>query len=199
MTVTKRLRFEILRRDGHTCRYCGAKAPDAPLRVDHVIPEALGGTDDPSNLVTACEPCNSGKSSIAPDSPIVADVAADALRWARAMQLAADERATQRSAARELYDAFNSEWNRWTDWRGQPLSRPGGWESSIDQFFAAGLVLDDLVELITAAMQARAKDTWRYFCGCAWTRIRELQARARELVEFADGVGIEEMEASSSG
>lgn len=63
MAVSKRLRYEILRRDSHTCRYCGASAPDAPLRVDHVTPVALGGTDHPSNLATSCEPCNSGKSS----------------------------------------------------------------------------------------------------------------------------------------
>lgn len=63
MAVSKRLRYEVLRRDNHTCRYCGATAPDVPLRVDHVTPVALGGTDTPDNLVTACEPCNSGKSS----------------------------------------------------------------------------------------------------------------------------------------
>lgn len=63
MAVSKRLRYEILRRDKFACRYCGAKAPDAPLRVDHVTPVALGGTDDPTNLVTSCEPCNAGKTS----------------------------------------------------------------------------------------------------------------------------------------
>lgn len=63
MAVSKRLRFEIFRRDSHTCRYCGATAPGTPLRVDHIVPVALGGTDHPSNLVTSCEPCNSGKTS----------------------------------------------------------------------------------------------------------------------------------------
>ena len=29
--------------------------------VDHVIPVAKGGTDDPSNLVPACGPCNRAK------------------------------------------------------------------------------------------------------------------------------------------
>lgn len=63
MPVSKRLRYEILRRDSYTCRYCGASAPGTLLRVDHVTPVALGGTDQPSNLVASCEPCNSGKSS----------------------------------------------------------------------------------------------------------------------------------------
>lgn len=67
MAVSKRLRFEILRRDGHRCRYCGAGALAAPLTVDHITPLALGGTDDPDNLATACEPCNSGKTSTLPN------------------------------------------------------------------------------------------------------------------------------------
>ena len=29
-----------------------------PLVIDHVVPRALGGTDDPSNLCAACYRCN---------------------------------------------------------------------------------------------------------------------------------------------
>src|SRR5690242_2374425 len=90
MAIPKRLRYEILRRDNHACRYCGAAAPDVKLTVDHVVPVALGGTDEPSNLVTACEPCNTGKSASTPDAPVVDDVAADALRWSRAMAQATE-------------------------------------------------------------------------------------------------------------
>lgn len=56
-------RFYVLRRDNHTCQYCGAKAPDAQLQIDHMVPVALGGGNDPSNLITACARCNLGKSS----------------------------------------------------------------------------------------------------------------------------------------
>lgn len=55
------LRFDVLKRDNFTCRYCGAKAPETVLNVDHVIPRAKGGKDDPLNLVTACFDCNHGK------------------------------------------------------------------------------------------------------------------------------------------
>lgn len=33
MAVSKRLRYEILRRDDHACRYCGDRAPDVKLTV----------------------------------------------------------------------------------------------------------------------------------------------------------------------
>lgn len=54
-------RFMILERDGYTCQYCGRKAPEVALEVDHIIPVAKGGSNKPSNLITACRECNSGK------------------------------------------------------------------------------------------------------------------------------------------
>jgi 5-methylcytosine-specific restriction endonuclease McrA len=88
MPVSKRLRFEILRRDNNTCRYCGRSAPDVVLTVDHVVPTVLGGRDEPSNLVTACMDCNAGKTSSAPDQQTIDSVSDDALRWAAAMRRA---------------------------------------------------------------------------------------------------------------
>ena len=114
MAISRRLRFEILRRDGHTCRYCGGKAPDVALTVDHVIPTTLGGSDEPSNLVAACADCNAGKSSIQPDAPIVEDVAADALRWKRAMEQAQVGLIAERQVLDGILECFETEWNSWT-------------------------------------------------------------------------------------
>jgi hypothetical protein len=60
-SITLRLRFEIFKRDMFICQYCGRRAPDAELQVDHVYPKALGGTDDDDNLITSCFECNMGK------------------------------------------------------------------------------------------------------------------------------------------
>lgn len=60
--ISKRLRFEIFKRDKFTCQYCGHKAPDIVLQVDHIDPVANGGTNDIINLITSCFDCNSGKS-----------------------------------------------------------------------------------------------------------------------------------------
>lgn len=54
-------RYAILERDDFTCQYCGRKAPDVALEVDHIIPVSNGGTNNPSNLKTACFECNSQK------------------------------------------------------------------------------------------------------------------------------------------
>lgn len=59
--LSKKLRFEVFKRDGFTCQYCGRTSPDVVLEVDHIKPVASGGKNDMLNLVTACFDCNRGK------------------------------------------------------------------------------------------------------------------------------------------
>lgn len=61
--ISNALRFEVFQRDRHTCQYCGRRAPEVELEVDHLIPVARGGTDAFENLITSCRECNSGKSA----------------------------------------------------------------------------------------------------------------------------------------
>lgn len=110
MAVSRRLRFEILRRDGFTCRYCGASAPDVLLEVDHVIPEALGGSSEPTNLATSCEACNGGKSATPPHASLVEDVAADAVRWRQAIEQASVEIQANREVVDDLCERFQRVW-----------------------------------------------------------------------------------------
>lgn len=61
MALSKKIRFEVFKRDDFTCMYCGRKTPDVVLEIDHIIPRAEGGDDDIQNLVTSCFECNRGK------------------------------------------------------------------------------------------------------------------------------------------
>lgn len=61
--IPKGVRFEVFKRDSFRCQYCGRSAPDVILEVDHIMPVAEGGTNDPLNLITACRDCNRGKSA----------------------------------------------------------------------------------------------------------------------------------------
>jgi hypothetical protein len=60
-SVWQRLRRFVFSRDGHRCQYCGTT--DGPMTCDHVLPLARGGSNDISNLTTACAPCNRSKGS----------------------------------------------------------------------------------------------------------------------------------------
>ncbi len=59
--VSKRIRFEVFKRDKFTCQYCGRPAPDVVLQADHIKPVADGGENNLLNLVTSCRDCNAGK------------------------------------------------------------------------------------------------------------------------------------------
>lgn len=189
MAVSKRLRFEILRRDGHACRYCGRTAPEVKLTVDHVTPVALGGSDDPSNLVTACEPCNTGKSSVPPTAPLVAGVASDALRWAAAMQQVAEIRAMERDDRMNIKWWFGGLWDDWRNWQDEPFEVPDNALDSVIRFLDAGLGRDEIKDLIRVAMHGRSTDKWLYFCGCCWRRIRENADMARGILNAEEAHG----------
>lgn len=61
MSIGKTKRFNVFKRDGFRCMYCGKTPPGVILEVDHIIPKSKGGTDDMGNLVTSCFDCNRGK------------------------------------------------------------------------------------------------------------------------------------------
>lgn len=184
MAISKRLRYEILRRDNHACRYCGRSAPEVKLTIDHVVPKALGGDDVPSNLVAACTDCNGGKSSIQPDSAVVEDVQSDAIRWANAMAQVADIRRQEHNHVEEINSWFNMIWCGWTDWRGDTF--PAYFGNSIIEFIDAGLVRSEIEELLGVAMRAkhvRGEDKWKYFCGCCWKRVQKNHEMAAQILK----------------
>lgn len=58
-------RTAIYLRDGACCIYCGRGVNDgAVLSLDHIVACELGGTNEETNLVTACISCNSSKQDL---------------------------------------------------------------------------------------------------------------------------------------
>jgi 5-methylcytosine-specific restriction endonuclease McrA len=47
----------ILKRDAHTCQYCGRNGGER-MTIDHVIPKSQGGRTVWENVVSACRACN---------------------------------------------------------------------------------------------------------------------------------------------
>lgn len=184
VAVSKRLRYEVLARDNSTCQTCGRTAPEVKLTIDHVVPQALGGDDEPSNLATKCQDCNNGKSSSSPDAPAVAAVAEDALRWSEAMQEAARQMSAQLAGDRSVLAEFDACWRKWTCGPAKtPIPRPDDWQASVTAFLAAGMPMDVLRECVRIAMVSKAapEHTWRYMCGVTWRKVAELRELAREL------------------
>lgn len=190
MSLSKRLRFEILTRDGHTCRYCGGQPPDVVLTVDHVLPTTLGGSDEPSNLTAACKDCNAGKSSMKPGAPTVEQVSADAVRWALAIEFVVETKRVEIADLEADFAQFDARWVNWTlNATGKPLPRNTDWRVSVEIWLKRGVKIDMLCHYVDTAMQRKnldPTDVWRYYCGIIWKLITELDKEAMALLEMDD-------------
>lgn len=190
-SLSARTRFEVLKRDGFTCQYCGRSRDQdgVKLHVDHVIAVAEGGTDDPVNLVAACAECNLGKS----DKPLAArapvpDIEAQSVELAsrRAKLLELQERS--RAVADAEYSAVLGPNNYWFEaW---------GYESMPKYNVPHDKTLLRYVEAIGVAEVIHAIDiTVRkfdgrltygvvaYFCGVCKRKVAEREGRVVVCVE----------------
>lgn len=185
MALSKRVRYEVLRRDDHACRYCGGMAPDVKLTIDHVVPVALGGSDEPTNLVTACADCNAGKTSVAPDQALVDDVDERAIEWADAMRRAGEMLSVVPEPQREYVEAFDSAWNRWTaGFKKAPIARANNWEEAVTDLYRGHLPVEMMVKAVDIACAAyNVDDEFAYFMGVCRRMLREQHAVAQALIE----------------
>lgn len=56
--IPRSLRLAVLERDAYRCKMCD---DHKDLTVDHIIPVAAGGTNEPDNMQTLCRRCNTSK------------------------------------------------------------------------------------------------------------------------------------------
>lgn len=167
--VSKRVRFEVFKRDCFTCQYCGAVPPTVVLEVDHIIPVAGGGSSDESNLVTSCFACNRGKS----DVPLT--IAPETLTD-RAARI--EEAEAQLAGYREIALAREARIER-DCWDIIEILTGDRTETTQETFRAVKQFLGRLPidEVMDAAQIARAFRTssdrrrLRYFCGVCWRKV----------------------------
>ena len=169
--LSKMVRFEVFKRDGFTCQYCGAHPPSVILHVDHIHPVAAGGGNDMDNLITSCQACNLGKSAnLLTDIPqSLQDKAKQVIE--REEQLKGYQTALNAKRARiedeavvicEIYERFNE---------GFTLSE----KSMVTvRHFIEQIGFHEVRFAMERAMttRVRAGNEFAYFCGICWNKIR---------------------------
>jgi hypothetical protein len=173
MAVTKRIRFEVLKRDNYTCRYC--RSVDNELVVDHVTPLALGGSDQPSNLVAACKDCNSGKSSTSPDAAVVAAVSDQQVLLARNIELAYEIVANEIVDREDYLQEFRNNC---------PIDLEAtDWEITLRHWHSLGVPREipiDAARIAYAKGLYGARKTYAYMCGVVWNQVGTVRDKATE-------------------
>lgn len=172
--ISKRTRFDVFKRDSFTCQYCGSHPPAVILHVDHIVAVANGGENDSDNLVTACEPCNLGKGarplSLVPQS--LKDKAAEIEEreeqvrgYNAVLQARRDRLESEMWEVAVLFDKDAEKgFNR--DYCG-----------SIQRFIGH-LGKGEVIEAADIAINRypySLNQSFRYFCGICWRKIREEQ------------------------
>lgn len=165
----KTARFEIFKRDGFVCQYCGAYPPSVVLEVDHIVPVAEGGGNDADNLVTACFNCNRGKAarSLTSVPQSLSDRAAETA-----------EREEQLRGYSQIMEARRNRiedevWSAFRHWRGQTKTTHNKFNSM--KRFIESLGLHEVLDAIDIALGAEIRSDdreWRYFCGVCWNKIK---------------------------
>jgi len=168
----KKLRFEVFKRDGFTCIYCGGQPPKVVLHCDHVVAVANDGTNDIDNLVTACDACNLGKGAreLTSIPPTLEEKAA-----------ILEEREAQITAFNELLAAKvdRIEQTAWIvadvlidSWGEDGIRKD--WFASIKRFVES-LPLDELLDAANRAVSRQPHNKnacFAYFCGICWRKIK---------------------------
>jgi hypothetical protein len=171
-SLSTRDRFEIFKRDRFTCHYCGGKPPEVVLHVDHIMPVAEGGSNDPDNLVTSCRDCNQGKGAVPLDHvrSAVTRATLDELHEQRNQMEAyqaflQEERSRREGHADLVLHQLRSVVGRDADakQRAQVLQ-------FLKQLPAAEVM--DAVDALALKGDSLYGDPWRYFCGICWTKIK---------------------------
>lgn len=75
--ISKKLRAEVLDRNGFTCQMCGLTPGEIDpttsrkvrLHIGHIKDKSLGGKDELSNLRALCSTCNQGAKNVTAEKP----------------------------------------------------------------------------------------------------------------------------------
>lgn len=175
--VSARRRFNLFKRDGFACQYCGSKPPNVVLEIDHILPVSKGGKSVDHNLITSCFECNRGKSNVSLEDvpqPIEQQLREQVERQTQLEaynKFLMQARKRKQSAARELR-------KYWNECFGVEFCENKGFQDVKLQTMTTFLNQLPLAHVMDAVDIARKKVNYesrafKYFCGVCWSMIKE--------------------------
>lgn len=169
--ISKKLRFEIFKRDLFTCQYCGAKPPTVILEVDHIIPVVSGGENQEDNLLTSCFDCNRGKGARLLTEAPEALTEKIKLQKEKQIQLKEFEKLLQKQ--KDLMEGYVLELE-YEFYKSMKCSFSESFKLSVKIFFKK-LNKTEVIDSLEIALtkEYSPERTLKYFCGVCWNRIRE--------------------------
>lgn len=169
--ISKKMRFDVFKRDCFRCQYCGKSPPAVVLEIDHIHTVKAGGRTMLHNLLTACFDCNRGKgaallSSIPQSLSFHAEQIAERLAQVKAYERLIKQKVKQEEKQiDEVQNAFS-------------LHFPDSafslkFRQSVRNFIQI-LPTHEVVSYMHFACSRilRKEDSLKYFCGVCWKNIK---------------------------
>ena len=176
MTISKKLRFEVFKRDGFKCAYCGKSPPEVMLEIDHIDPKSKGGKDEINNLITACFDCNRGKGSITLDK-----IPNQVVQNLEILKLKDQQLKEYQKYVRKIENKINKDIRKveiifqktYPDFSFTEKLK----EVTIKNFLKNFLLVEEIEEAMHIACaciyeQGRVEECIKYFCGVCWRKAR---------------------------
>jgi len=177
MAISKRLRFEVFKRDRFTCQYCGKRPPDTILHADHIIPKSKNGPDEIENLTTSCIACNQGKGDILLNDVAPAldeDQRLEALQEMAERRLILERQIVEADHHRKIQASVVAKAEEWVvDILGYSYVTSD--QTKTLRSFTKTLTLDQIrtaMETTADGPATGSGGTWKYFCKCCWKMIK---------------------------
>lgn len=172
VALSKKIRFEVFKRDLFVCQYCGKTPPAVTLEVDHINPVAEGGGNDLDNLITACFDCNRGKGATPlavcpPTIPVRAETIKE-----REAQLAGLAKVQAKQRLRIAKDANYI--NQVFQTKFPTLTFSESFLNGTLTMFLRELSVSEVEDAMVLSL-GRITDSGaciKYFCGVCWNKIR---------------------------
>lgn len=171
--LSKKIRFDVFKRDKFTCQYCGATPPRVILHVDHIVAVAEGGKNNIDNLVTSCEACNLGKGARS-----LSDIPQSLKDKANSVK--------EREEQLKGYNAIMMDRAKRIEDEAWMVAACLQGKLSIDTFNKADLIsikmflgklsvfeVRDAAEIANSRFGYSVKKCFKYFCGICWKKIRD--------------------------
>jgi hypothetical protein len=169
--LSKKIRFNVFKRDSFQCQYCGQTPPKVVLEIDHIQPVSKGGKNNIDNLLTACFDCNRGKSNgLLTAIPMSILEKAEILKEKQEQVKAFEKlnKAIQRKVQKDINTVEDAFRVFFPDYYFND-----GFRTSVKRFLE-DLPVFEVVDAMDKACSRcnRINDVTKYFCGICWKKIK---------------------------
>lgn len=170
--ISKKLRFDVFKRDDFICQYCGQHPPAVILELDHINPVCNGGKNTEDNLITSCFDCNRGKGgelltaipqTVQEKREILAEKEEQLKEYNKLLKRKSAREIRTINYLNEIYQEIFEEW-----------CMSESFKNTIRTKFLPHLTQEQLEKALRIAIW-KTKDSRRslkYFCGICWKVIR---------------------------